>query len=339
MRVCTLLLALAATAAADPSIRWIDTFGNVQAAPVEEVLEDTLGQVRVRLAEGRTLTLESERVLQLVRERDAVPEERALLLARLDADAGERLAAARPVLDRVAEKGPEPWMREYAEAARAVLAERAGEKDAAARLDAFLKERPESRLVPAVMRARARLEIRALRDAEKIMSILWATRRAIAEKKGSFLERFGTYVDATARVGALMPGEVIDTMSSGGSILSDEEQESADAGLHIVAASCRQWARMGEQLRVASQQVEAGAAPLGPASRLVRFLDESGLLLPELRCDLHAEAGRLFRLAGRPEEARTHLEQARELAPDARRRGRAERALAEGGGAGGGGGK
>ena len=161
MRVLIVTLAVATAAlAGEPSIRWLDRTGGVRAAEVARTLAESGGVIKVELkgargTEPKVLKLPIADLLDFVREDPGVAEQKQLLDSRMAVRAGFDFARARPVLDRLAAKATAPWMREYAAAAGAILARKAGEKDAAKRIDAFLKEFPESRFVGEVIVERA----------------------------------------------------------------------------------------------------------------------------------------------------------------------------------------
>ncbi|MHC4819145.1 MAG: hypothetical protein ACYTF8_13940, partial [Planctomycetota bacterium] len=119
---CLVLLLLACASFAAPSVRWIDRLGDVHRQELKAVVAESAKEVTVETTEGKVVTVPVLRILTLVRESDRSEAERALLRAREDVAAGLRLDQARPVLDRLAATAAQPWVQEYAAAARAVLA-------------------------------------------------------------------------------------------------------------------------------------------------------------------------------------------------------------------------
>jgi len=327
------LLALAPVAAAAPSVRWIDKLGNVHREGVAEVAEESTRQVKLKLANGEFTTLPTFRLLSFVRERDRVAEERALLAARLDVGAGLRLDEARPVLDRLAASGREAWVREYAAAARAELAERAGEPDAKKRLDAFLKAHPESRFVSRIHLARARIESRTtLKEPPLVITPFEEAFHRIGQAGGPAVDRFHAYVEAARRMYEEFEDEVNNFLTYIGAELDRELEEETDAGVLLVSESCHVWAHLLVRKGQARVRAEKGQQPRIELREVRRLRDRSRLLLPELRCDLNLQVGILARACGREDEAKAALEQARKLAPDPLRRAAVEKALAAGDG-------
>ncbi|MHC4161415.1 MAG: hypothetical protein ACYSUM_04695, partial [Planctomycetota bacterium] len=207
MRSLVLLL-LAWPAVAAPSVRWIDHLGTVHRQELQAVVAESAKEVTVRTTEGKVVTIPLFRILTLVREDDRREDERALLRAREDVAAGLRLDQARPVLDRLAATGIQPWVREYAAAARAVLAERAGEKDGQERIDRFLERHPDSRFLSAMHLAAARLRARAPDLKDPITVVFMQAFGKIEELQGPLLLRFGAVVDSARLLIAVDPKHV-----------------------------------------------------------------------------------------------------------------------------------
>jgi len=326
MRLAALLL-LALPAAAAPHLRWIDTKGDIHTDRIVEVLQESGGQVEVKLEDGggaRTVPL--ERVLDLVRERDDREEERALLEARADVALNLRLAEARPVLDRLAEKGSAPWVREYAAAARAVLAQRAGEKDAAARIERFLKDHPGSRFTAAVIRAEGRM-CEPTEDATKVVEHVKETAARIQEAQGPLLDRYGTILDGAERLGDSPATDFNIFVESSDRLMSSLMDPAQDYGAYVVLQSAGAWAKLTWYEAQARTLAGLGSKPWTQMARVRELADVSSLLLPELRSDLRRTLAAMLEACGRRDEAREEVARAVELAPDPGRR-RAAEALA-----------
>ena len=185
--VLFLLIAVtAAPALAEPHVRWIDANGKYRRESIAEVIEERFDYVKVRLADGAELTIPGAAFLGLVREREDVPEEAALLRAREGALWGLDLDEARPVLERaLARKQAPAWMREYATAGRALLAWRAQEKGALQRVEAFLKAYPDSRFLQPATYARARLTLGTVDDFKKAVLHLNVPLRELGKRGAS----------------------------------------------------------------------------------------------------------------------------------------------------------
>jgi hypothetical protein len=316
------LLLLAWPAAAAPVVRWVDKLGNVHRDEIREVLAESSREVTVRRPGGKSVTLQVLRILWLTREREEHVEERALLRAREDVAAGLRLDEARPVLDRIARSGEQPWMREYAAGARALLAEKAGEKDASARLDAFLEEYEASRFVGAMHLARARLRARG---GEDLLEVFAQAHEKISELGGPLLVQFQTFVEAARFILEEEPRALamyLDSVSLG---IDREIEEETDIAIHVVAKSCQVWARLLQQDYLARDVIGRGRKPHGALVELRRLAGYSKYWLPELRSDVHRQLGVVLAVCGERASAEAELRRARELAPDRNRREAVER--------------
>jgi hypothetical protein len=326
MRSLVLLL-LAWPAVAAPSVRWIDRVGTVRRQDVQKVVTESVSEVSLRTTEGKGLTLPVSRILTLIREDDQRAEERSLLHARQDVAAGLRLDQARPVLDRLATSGTQPWIREYAAAARALLAERAGEKDARARIDRFLGDHAESRFVSAMHVAVGRLRARDPGLKDPLEGVLVETSVKVAKLQGPLLLRLGVVVDGM-RIVTERESEILlmyPKFVSG--FLADNTGRTEDPGVHLVAHSCQAWATLVRLLHEGKRVIAHGNRPSAALADARRLRDGSTLWLPELRSDVHRELGFLMVACGDPAGARAELEKARNLAPDRVRREAAEGAL------------
>jgi hypothetical protein len=324
-RLCLLLLALPAAAA--PSVRWIDVKGDIHVDEVREIVEESPSAVRARLADGSERAFDLARVLDVVRERDEVEEERTLLAARKDAAAGVRLDAACATLDRLAQDGSEPWIREYAAASRALLAELRREDGALERLQRFLDDHPESRFLSDAISALGRVKARAAgRDSKKMMDAIMGAHRRIRDLGGPIALRFRAMSDMAERVVSFDPGGVNIVLGPIQQGLAKELPEN-DYGAYLLFEAEAKWAQLLCYRRAAAFDEKAGREPRGALDEVQRLQARSGLDLPDVRSDIERELGRLQLACGDKEGARGALERARDLAPDAHRREAAEALL------------
>lgn len=323
--LCVLLLGLPIA----PYVRWIDEKGDIHVDELREVIEETPSEARVRLADGSLRTVRMARVLDFFREREDQVEERALLDARRDAEAGIRLDAARLTLDRLAGGGSQPWIREYAAAARAVLADRAQEADALTRLQRFLEDYPRSRFQSECSLAAARVRGRAHGgEFVKATGELRVAHDRIIELEGPLLLRF-----RTLRYGSelLLPYQPINFkpffFEPTYEMLMKETGDGKDYGAFVLVEAEAKWTMLLVQQHYAADEEAAGRKPKGSLQEVRKMRDAASLDLPEVRSDLERELGRLMLACGDKEGARGAWERARDLAPDPRRREAAEEAL------------
>jgi len=323
--LCLLLVALPTT----PYVRWIDEKGDVHVEILSEVLEESPSETRVRLVDGSERTVRMARVIDMVRENADRKEERALLDARRDVAAGIRPDASRETLDRLARDGSEPWIREYAAAARAILAERTREKDAGERVERFLEEYPHSRFQSDTVVARARLLARSRRmDVRKAIADLHAGYDRIAELEGPLALRFRILQDGSELILRYQPEGLHDVfLDPTEGWLLHETGDGKDYGAFLLVGAAAKWAQLLEQQWCAARDAEHKREPRGALEEVKKLRDRAGLDLPEVRSDIERELGSLMLLCGDKEGARGAWEHARDLAPDPRRREAAEEAL------------
>jgi hypothetical protein len=311
-----------------PFVRWIDEKGDIHVDLVSEVLEESPSEVRVRMKDGSESVVRMARVIDMVRENEERAEEKELLAARRDVAAGILTDAGRATLDRLAKDGSEPWIREYAAAARALLADAARDEDAADRLKRFVEEHPRSRFVSDCVLAQARVRGRAHGSAfVKATGEMRVAHDRIAEIDGPLALRFRTLRDGTELV---IPHQPINYTYFFGATyegLVKETGDGKDYGAYLLLEAQAKWAFLLVEQRNAREEETAGRKPLGPLQEVKKLRDKSGLDLPEVRSDLERELGRLMVLCGDKEGARGAFERARDLAPDPRRREAAEEAL------------
>ena len=319
MRILACLVLAASAAGAAPSVRWIDHLGNLHTQALRAVTAETGRRVELVLADGKPFTLKVFRLFWLVREDERDPEQKALLAARRDVDAGLRLNAARKVLDRIAAKGGQGWMREYAAAARAILAVRSQEKGVLDTLSRFLESYPDSRFYGRILRARACVLAEPESDPEKVVAIYTDTFKRISKAGGPLLARFGTYVDSSLWMQKNRPGDMGVVLQGIEGKLRELAESQEDMAFVEVAQACFAWANLGIEEARAKEEARLGHRPLGERVIVARVARRRWLL-PEVRSDAHRLLGRLEAACGDENAARTALEQARTLAPDPRRK-------------------
>jgi hypothetical protein len=322
--LCLLLLALPSAAA--PHVRWIDEKGDVHLVEAKEILEESPSEVRVRLPDGAERTILVARVIDVVRESDEREEESALLAARRDVAFGLRPDAARKTLDRLARDGSLPWVREYAAATRAILAERTREEDAGARLQRFVEEYPRSRFQSDAVLAQARVRGRAHgKNVAKGTNELRAAHDRIIELAGPLALRFRTLRDGTEIAIEYEP--INYTYFFGSAHESLARDLGQDYGAYVLLEAEAKWAMLLVQQLYAKEEEAKGRPPFAARDEVKKLVLRASLDLPEVRSDLERELGRLLLLCGDKEGARGAWERARDLAPDALRREAAEEAL------------
>jgi hypothetical protein len=278
------------------------------------------------MPDGTTKTVPMARVLDLVRENPERPEEAALLDARRDAAAGMRVEAARKTLDGLARGGSEAWIREYAAATRALLAEQAGEEGAAALVERFLEASPRSRFLPECVLAQARLVARSADAPPKMVQVFVAAHDKVTELEAPIAIRCRILRDV---VGALLRNQQMDTNPFFSSIVQrlTDEVGAGDYGAIVLVEAEAKWTQLIIQRQEAAALQAKGRAPHGVLHELKKLRDGSRLDLPEVRSDIERELGHLLLACGEKEGARGAYESARDLAPDPRRREAAEEAL------------
>ena len=318
--VLLLSLLFAAPVAAEPFARWIDKTGGVKQAAVEHVLAEERTRVKLRLVGGAVLDLPVRGLLRLVREEDRDPDQRALLLARLGLELGP-VAGVDALLDRLAAGGKQPWIREYAAAARAIAAERAGEKDAATRLEGFLKDHPASRFHDAVLLARARLRAAGLSPPERAVQPFMKVFERFKNSHAALLTRYGILVDAGLLMADLDAEDAKGFIDSIAETLYEEFKD--DATAHLIAQSVFMRVKV-IMIRRARKHVEkSGQKPLGALLDLRQLELESGFLIDEVRSELQFEIGATAEGCGDAAAAKAAFSKALRLAPDPFRKARA----------------
>jgi tetratricopeptide (TPR) repeat protein len=289
------------------------------------VLAESPSKIEVRVSDGKVLALSADGLLDVVRERDDEPEERALLEARVAVLAGGDLDAARKTLDRLLERAESEWVREYALAARALLAERAGEKDALDRIERFLKEHAGSRWTSRLYLARGRLK--AHRDSDMAVDHFAEAHAEIGRVNGPLLLRLQVFVE-DMRTHLELDLDFYEDhlkMVHGGIVQSTQGRD--DAVAYMLATATLAWVNLAIQEDRRERMQAAGEKPLAPLAMVKRLRDGASLQIPELRSDLQRELGLTLLACGEKEQARIELEKALELAPGPIRKQLARRAL------------
>ena len=315
-----LLLIFASPVRAEPFVRWVDKTGGVKRAAVEEVLLEERARVKLRLVDGAVLDLPVRGLLRLVREDDRDPDQRALLLARLGLELGP-VEGVGGLLDRLAAGGKQPWIREYAAASRAIAAERAGEKDAATRLDAFLKEHPGSRLRDQVLLARTRLLAHGITAPEHAVRPFMKVFKELKNSDSSLLTRYGILVDAGLLVAEQSQDDAKGFIDSIAESLYEEFKE--DAMAHLIAQSVFMRIKVIMIRRARRHVQKTGQKPVGALLALRQLKLESGFLIDEVRSDLQFEIGVTAQVCGDAAVAKAAFSKSLKLAPDPFRHDRA----------------
>ena len=296
-------------------------------------LSESGGVIKVELkgargTEPKVLKLPIADLLDFVREDPGVAEQKQLLDSRMAVRAGFDFARARPVLDRLAAKATAPWMREYAAAAGAILARKAGEKDAAKRIDAFLKEFPESRFVGEVIVERAWIVADSTEHATDKVEAFGDAFKEIRRRKGPHFVAYRCVPLAAALNARVNAHSMVPMRRATLGTLKDEH---ADAPM--TEMTVRYTARTTFDTAVFAigwrRAIEADidATPfLKPIGALV---DGDSLMLAEVRVDGRVELAALATALGKPELARTYLLAAKEIPAGVARRMRVDHELSQ----------
>jgi len=334
MRVLIVTLAVATAALAGaPSIRWIDRTGGVRAAEVARTLEESGGMVEVELkgargTEPKVLKLPIADLLEFVREDPGVAEQKQLLESRMAVRAGLDFDRARPILDRLAAKATAPWMRDYAAAARAVLARKSGEKDAEKRIDAFLKDFPESRFVGEVIIERAWIVAASREHATDQVEAFGDAFKEIRRRKGPHFVAYRC-VPLGAALNARVNAYPMVAMRR--ATLGTLEDEHADAPM--TEMTVRYTARLTFDTAVFAtgwrRAIEADIDATPFLKSIGALVDNDSLMLGEVRVDGRVELAALAVAIGKPELARTYLLAAKEIPAGVARRMRIDHELSQ----------
>ena len=307
MRQLLALAVLSSVALGEPYIRWVANTGP-RMDPLAEVLEESHTKVKVKLVDGKVLEVSLRPLLELVRENDAIPAQRDLLRARRAVAAGRDLDEARVILDRTVAKPKEKWMREYAVAARAHLAERKGDKDALERVDAFLRAFPSSRFVGRMHRVRTRILGAKAKDAMSVMDPFFKGYARIEQLEAPRLEEFLVLFDAAHRARAIDVASARFDRSLLGTIETKLDTTANDYESAIIGQSVQAWIKLIRQSEIRLQAVAAGEKPYGRLTSARQLKASTTMLLPEVQCDAGRELGLTYASCGEHEKARKELE-------------------------------
>lgn len=320
MRAAFLLLLLAALARGEPTLRWLDKTGGVQQVTVAEVVKEDIVEIHVRALGGREHKVPTRHLLLLVREDDRDADQRALLLARLALQNGRIPKGAAPLLDRLAATGKPAWVREYASAARALLAAHGAEKGAAERVEAFARSWPNSRFRAHLRVAEALVAAHGKTKLAEVLRPFDKAQQAVSGS-GPLLVRARVMVESAERV--LHMQEEMEFRNFVDAIMTGVDEAAKDAPASVINDCTFLWIRTARQRYLRKHIVAHGEKPLGPLVKMQQMLTESSFLLPELRSDMWYELALDHRACGQEKQAKAALEKSLKLATDPYRRARA----------------
>jgi len=310
-----------------PQIRYFDDHATLRTEPVAEVLEEKVSIVRVRRADGTELAVPGTHLVSLTREREEVAEEGALLRARMLVEGGLDLDDARATLDRILPKS-EGWMREYAEAARADLARKRREPEARARIDAFLRDRPESRFVPQALLSLAALKSDADGNTPGSQMHFAEAFKRIQVLGGPRIWQGWALAEPAFRVSAAGGEDARMFLYTQEQNAIQMASKTDDPVWKVCLRSVQMWARIAFVQSIRAEVSGIGEKPVGPRFRFAKMREEVRYLPEEIRCDVAYELGATQRLCAEDRDALASFRESLELAPDPWRRLRAERAIA-----------
>jgi len=331
MRALLVLLILALPAVAGgPTIRWLDATGGLRSDAVLRTISETGDAIRVEIGESgkkpKELAVPLTDLLEFIREDERTPEQKRLFDARTAVRAGVDFDSVRPLLDQLVANATQPWMREYAEAARSILARRAGEKDADKRIAAFLKRHPQSRFVAEVLIERAWLKSAKVIGATGKMEPFGDAFKEINRRGGPFVVAYRC-IPLAARINSSVGGRPTRPVRRAilGGILEERPEPSAPEA--TVRYGGESWFDLGV-LAVGWRRARAAGVKFDSFVNPIHELSESdGLALPEVRADIRLELATLCIAIGDTKRARSYLEATRKIPADAARRLLVERAL------------
>ncbi|MHC4952251.1 MAG: hypothetical protein ACYTGZ_00050 [Planctomycetota bacterium] len=319
MRVVLVALALAIPASGapleGPSIRWLDATGDAHRAAVKKTISESDTAIEVELKDpgkGKpaTLKLKVADLLEFIREDRKVAEQRRLLDARTAVAAGLDLKNAAAALDSLAQEGSAAWIREYAAAFRAIAARRVGDKNAAQRIQAFLRAHPKSRFVFAVIHERAWIRSLALGGTKKSLEAFREGFEKIGAREGQLRVQYACLRDTAVRNTQVFAGEAVNMKGAMRGVLIEMRPKPSLAEITVRFSSGADWtiAEIGEFWRKA----HAAKLPIGNyRDRLLTIEEGADLLLPGTRADLQLELGAIALAAGKKDEAKARFEQAK----------------------------
>lgn len=311
---------------AAPSIRWIDKTGGVRASVVAKTISEAKGVAHVELADGVATKIPFRALLEWVREDEKKAEQMALLDARMRVRAGVRIKGVAAVLDGLATKGSAPWIREYALAARAILAVREQAADATKRADSFFKTYPTSRFGAELILERAHAEASPATTAKKGIGTYLTAFKAIQSQGGPVRVQFRCF-DGCARFNAryaveshrellkLLRAEVAAAFPQKG-LLAGTVELSSEADMQVAMLDVQ-----------AANARSVGLSIDGLAREYRQQTERTELNLPATRAAPWFRLGEIELVVGHLEIARKHFQRATKLDPSWARRYRVEAAL------------
>ena len=327
MRFRFLLLALlAAPAAAEPSIRWIDEKGSVHRAAIAEVKSESATEIKIEQSDGKPLTVLTSRLLTMVREDDTDPEQRALLRARGSTYLGGGLADARATCDRLIKNGKQEWIREYAAVHRALIAVRAREPGARKRVLDCLDKYPSTRFLGRLIFARAQAQARGAKTAWEAGEVFDLAFDDIQHAKGPVVIAFECFIEQ-GRLHATGDWRSVASFAQGlrGRFARELEEARPDGGLSVVLESAILRIEMAWHEERYADAKRRGDKPVAPRDALVALRRRGAIFLPSLRSDIAHLLGRTQAACGDSTDAKASFAASLKLAPDPWRRARAAR--------------
>ena len=318
MRAIFVVALLALPALATPQLRWLDETGGLREVALTRVESESLTSVIAILENGKKIEVPGRTLIELVREDDQNADQRRLLDARQSLAAGLADSKHIKLLDRLAADGKEDWIREYAAATRALLAQRLEEEDAAQRLEAFLEKHPNSRFVCHVLIAQAWLKTdKPGAGTDEVMEYFMPVAEEIHKRSGSLYQVGRCLLESTRIVHKLNPASLEAHIGYMEAASFSQEPGICDIVIHKGFGTLMWLERVYE---VRDNLLKAGKKPYGPRRDAVRLANTSGLLLPEVQCEVQLGVAQLELDLEHEEEARAALEKARTLARNPYRR-------------------
>lgn len=325
MRAILVVALLALPALATPQLRWLDETGGLREVALTRVESESAKGVAAVLANGKKIEVSNHVLIELVREDDQDADQRRLLDARQSLAAGLADSTHVKLLDRLAADGKEDWIREYATVTRALLAQRLEEEDAAQRLDAFLEKHPDSRFVGLVLIAQAWLKTdKPGAGSQEVMDHFMPAAEQIHKRSGSLYQVGLCLYESTRLLRKLQPANLEAHIGYLEAASFTQEPGICDIVIQKGFGTLMWLERLYE---VRDDLLKAGKKPYGPRRDAVRLANTSGLLLPEVQCEVQLGVAQLELDLEHEEEAREALEKARTLARNPYRRAVAEERL------------
>jgi tetratricopeptide (TPR) repeat protein len=323
------LLLLAAAARAEPVVRWIDATGKIRADELAEIIEESASKVEVRFADGTKRAIPGVSLIDVVREDQRDPGQRALLALRTHTS-GKGAAVEKKELERIRAEAKEAWMKEYAAAALALSSEKSGKTDA---LDAFLQRYPSSRLGPEIQRARTRIQARAIPELIKAVDKYYETYLRLLQSNASYFQVTGVMRDLAVHVLERDVAGMSFVRKGMAERLSEDAPKNAKTGeIDLVwdtcARSTERWISLATAVNERAHLIRNGEKLIATLRKIRKLKRNTIYLLPGLHSDVCRELGETLLAGGQPDEAEREFRAAAEAAPDRARRHAAEQGLA-----------